>query len=317
MRYRLCCFFCVFGFLITHSAVYGQEDLIRTTFWQITKQGSKDTSYLLGTSSLCMDTYVLQHSIILRKMESTKYYITEYNHFLSSIANYRLDPDSIRWHHYATREEKKRISDFFYQENYVQTFDVVHINIYYLKNWLISKIGYLNSNKVSKSQGFYLMEHDLQLRVKNRRRIVGLENQKDGHSYFMLHTTKGEPQTKEVVKKNIHELDSLIKVFNNDKFRVFPNNRDSLFDKYRVAVENYYNNIVYYSFSGKSQLPFDSIIFEKRNKEWLPKIMKYIDKSSSFISVNIEQIKYKYGLIQLLKAEGYIVEPILLEELKK
>jgi hypothetical protein len=109
----------------------------------------------------------------------------------------------------------------------------------------------------------------------------------------------------------------LIEVFNNDKFRVFPNNRDSLFDKYRVAVENYYNNIVYYSFSGKSQLPFDSIIFEKRNKEWLPKIMKYIDKSSSFISVNIEQIKYKYGLIQLLKAEGYIVEPILLEEFKK
>ena len=317
MGKKLYSFFCLIGFLLSYSASYGQEDLIRTTLWQIVKPGSRDTSYLFGTNSHCMDTYVLQNTIILRKMESSKYYITEDNHFLSSIAKYRLDPDSIRWHHYATRDEKKRISSFFYQENYVQTFDVVHMNIYYLKNWLISKIGYLNSNRVSKSQGFYLVEHDLQLRVKNRRRIVGLENQRDGHAYYMLYATKGEPQTKEVVKRNIHELDSLIEVFNNDKFRVFPNNRDSLFDKYREEVENYYNNVICYSFSDKSQLPFDSIIFEKRNKVWLPKIMNYIDKSSSFISLNIEQMKYKYGLIQLLKAEGYIVEPILLEEFKK
>ncbi len=317
MGYRLYSFFCVFGFLLSYSAAFGQEDLIRTTFWKVIKPGAKDTSYLFGTNSICTDTYVRKNSIILRKLESSKYYISENNYYLSSIANYRLDPDSIRWHHYATRGEKKRISDFFYCENCVETFDVVHLNIYYLKNWLESKAGYLNSNRVSRSHGYFNMNYDLQLRVKNRRRIVGLESQKENHAYFMLYAAKGEPQTKEVVKKNIHELDSLIEVFKNDKFRIFPNNRDSLLDKHREVVDNYYNNVVHYYFSGKSQQPFDSILFENRNKDWLPKIVQYINKSKCFISVDLENLKYKYGLIQLLKAEGYIVEPILLENFKK
>ncbi|MBK9638674.1 MAG: TraB/GumN family protein [Bacteroidetes bacterium] len=317
MGYRLFSIFCVIGFLITNLAAYGQEDLIRTTFWKIIKPGAKDTSYLLGTNSICTDTYVLKNTIILRKLETCKYYLTENNFFLSSIADYRVDPDSIRWHHYATRSEKKRIRDFFHCEKCYRNPDVIHMNIYYLKSWLELIGGALNSNRVSKKEGAYYMEYDLQMRVKNRRRIVALESKRQNHAYYMLSATMGVPQTKEVVKRNIHELDSMIGVFKNDKFRIFPNNRDSLIEKNREVVDNYYNNFIYYNFSGKSFHLFDSILLEKRSKDWLPKIFQHINKSKCFISVDLENLKYKYGLIQLLKAEGYIVEPILLEELKK
>lgn len=317
VRYRYHIFFYVISFILPNSSVYGQDDLIRTTLWQVVKPGAKDTSYLFGTNFLSMDTYVLKNTIILRKLEASKYFISEQNYFLSSIANYRLDPDSIRWHNYATRHQKKRIRDFFHCEKCFSNPDVVHMNIYYLKRWFNSILGYFNSYRLSRNNGAYFMNYDLQLRVKNRRKIVELESQRENHFYFMLDATRGVPQTEEVVKGNIYELDSMIGVLRSNEFRIFPNKKDTLLDVHRETLDNYYKNIVRYHFSEKSEHPFDSVLLENRNKNWLPTIVQYMNKSSCFISVDLEHLKYKYGLIQLLKADGYIVEPILLEERKK
>ena len=317
MGYKLCSFFCLIGFLVSNSASYGQEDLIRTTLWQIVKPGSRDTSYLFGTNSLCMDTYLLENNLILRKLESSQYYITEQNYLLYPIANYWLDPDSIRWHRYASRSQKNRFKKFFYYDPYFRNCDIVHTNIYKLKQWVENKVGATNSGIVSKSRGSFNMDYDLQLRWKKSHRIVALESQRDYHSYFMLNATMGFPLTIEVVKRTVREVDSLMIVYFNEEFRTVPNDKDSLFDKYLGVVDNYYNSVIHYNFSGESQHPFDSILLESRNKNWLPKIIQYINKSRCFISVNLDNLKYRYGLIQLLKAEGYIVEPILLEELKK
>jgi uncharacterized protein YbaP (TraB family) len=49
-----------------------------------------------------------------------------------------------------------------------------------------------------------------------------------------------------------------------------------------------------------------------RNAHWLPKIEKKMRDGSCFIAVGLGHLQYKTGLIQLLRKEGYILNPVSL-----
>lgn len=48
----------------------------------------------------------------------------------------------------------------------------------------------------------------------------------------------------------------------------------------------------------------------ERHTIWLPKIKLKINEASCFIAVGMAHLQYKTGLIQLLKKEGYILNPV-------
>jgi hypothetical protein len=56
---------------------------------------------------------------------------------------------------------------------------------------------------------------------------------------------------------------------------------------------------------------FDFVPFDQRNKEWMPKIVSVISSKPTLIAVGLAHLYYKTGLITLLRAEGYRVEPVM------
>jgi uncharacterized protein YbaP (TraB family) len=63
----------------------------------------------------------------------------------------------------------------------------------------------------------------------------------------------------------------------------------------------------------KSPGYFDFIPLEVRNKNWMPKIIAAISNRPTLIAVGLAHFYYKTGVIMLLKAEGYHVEPVLFD----
>lgn len=53
-------------------------------------------------------------------------------------------------------------------------------------------------------------------------------------------------------------------------------------------------------------------ITEKRNKLWMPRLLKELNKGNVFIAVSSLHLVYDYGLINLLRKEGFVLTPLKL-----
>jgi len=58
---------------------------------------------------------------------------------------------------------------------------------------------------------------------------------------------------------------------------------------------------------------FDFIPLAQRNKDWMPKIISSISSRPTLIAVGLDHLYYKTGVIMLLRAEGYRVEPVMFD----
>lgn len=68
-----------------------------------------------------------------------------------------------------------------------------------------------------------------------------------------------------------------------------------------------------YSTSTASAPYFDFVPLAQRNKEWVPKIISSISSRPTLIAVGLGHLYYKTGVIMLLRAEGYQVEPVMFD----
>jgi uncharacterized protein YbaP (TraB family) len=60
------------------------------------------------------------------------------------------------------------------------------------------------------------------------------------------------------------------------------------------------------------EMEFQAELLDKRNKLWIPKIEKAIGEKSCFIAIGGGHLGGANGVIKLLKARGYILQPIKL-----
>ena len=54
-------------------------------------------------------------------------------------------------------------------------------------------------------------------------------------------------------------------------------------------------------------------ITEKRNKLWMPRLLKELDKGNVFVAVGSLHLVYDYGLVTLLRNEGFTLTPLQLK----
>ncbi len=73
-----------------------------------------------------------------------------------------------------------------------------------------------------------------------------------------------------------------------------------------------YNELERQSAESDEGKEFARDLIDDRNKSWIPKIEKIIKEKPSFIAVGGGHLGGKAGVIKLLKAKGYIVQPVKL-----
>lgn len=57
---------------------------------------------------------------------------------------------------------------------------------------------------------------------------------------------------------------------------------------------------------------FQRLMVDDRNAAWIPRLVQYLDEGNAFVNVGASHIAGKKGLVSLLKARGYRVEPVRL-----
>lgn len=298
---RFLIFLVGFNFISFHT--FGQEDSIKTAFWRVISSDLKDTSYLLGTNHICMSSYFEINKDILKKLNESKMFAAEAIFKKSITKTNSQKVISHSWFELATDSQRVNILNFYkvslsYSENEIKNHDIL-----YLKNDFQYHMGYLISEQLTGIKSQYFMDDYLRfLCKKDGRKMVGLESDKEHYEYLNLLFSFENSQKGFDTKGNINLVDSLINIYKI--------NKSSLLEEYSERVSYYNNNNIYYSFADTSKFPIENILLKHRNLVWLPNIVKLIKTRKTFIAVGLNHLRYKYGLIQLLREYGYKVEPV-------
>ena len=56
---------------------------------------------------------------------------------------------------------------------------------------------------------------------------------------------------------------------------------------------------------------YEDLLLNDRNKKWVKELKEIMKNESVFVAVGAGHLTGKYGLISLLKKEGYTVEPLM------
>lgn len=64
--------------------------------------------------------------------------------------------------------------------------------------------------------------------------------------------------------------------------------------------------------SEKDFAKYQRLMIDDRNEAWMPRLVRYLDEGDAFVNVGASHIAGKKGLVSLLKARGYRVEPVRL-----
>jgi uncharacterized protein YbaP (TraB family) len=84
---------------------------------------------------------------------------------------------------------------------------------------------------------------------------------------------------------------------------------DKLIEKYKKQdIDGLYNSI---NGKGEDLKKYEEDLLVNRNKNWIPKIAEMAGKERIFIAVGAAHLGGETGVINLLRKEGYTVEPVL------
>lgn len=248
--------------------------------WKIEGNGLQYPSYLMGTIHAIPIGNIDTSQKLKNLIFSCTRLFTETSDSLFMAGAFLPGNDSAKNHlkkrHY--KQLKKAIE--FYSPNSVETDSIYRMNAVLYRNILL---GY-------KAQVYFTSYEEYLILTANSKNIAtdGLETSED-----LVH---------------------LQKLYGQNGFTYISNfidNIDIELELYKRGLKEYAKrNINYLYFSQLTRnTQFVTDILDKRNLNWLPKIIAAIKKESCFFAVGAAHLAGNNGVVNLLRKEGYAVTP--------
>ena len=137
-------------------------------------------------------------------------------------------------------------------------------------------------------------EELLKIAKQDKKEIKGLETIQFQASVF--DSIPYQWQAKELLK-------------NIDSFSVYKKEFDDMLKLYKDQQLDSMQNMVGASEFGSEK--YEDLLLNNRNKKWVNKLNGIMKNASVFVAVGAGHLTGEYGLINLLKKEGYKVEPLV------
>jgi uncharacterized protein len=263
-------------------------------FYKIAGNGLKKPSYIFGTI----------HAICQKDMFS----MTRLNSYLTASERVLLeidmdDPEEIRAAKLATfMPVGKTLADFLTQEEYDKVEAYLKITsgltLKYLRNIkpMVLQTALVAAPKTLGCTAPLSYELSfLQTAAANKKPVEGLETAVEQFAVF--DEIPLEKQARELYEATQDPEKNAVKFA-------------SLLSAYKLQdADRLYDEV---SRQDSDQMEFQADLLDKRNKLWIPKIEKAIKEKSCFIAVGGGHLGGVNGVIKLLKARGYILQPIKL-----
>lgn len=298
----------IFSIILFVGNAKAQENanIYKTIFWQVTKEGIRDTSYIFGSCHAFTSRFFLYHPGIIDKLYKTKIFApeTDYSTVPLGIKSFEV-PDSVKLVNLATKKQFRRIKQFLHyyyltNKKYLEITDIYTALAIFETNATKYYIG--NKYENYNSNDMFIDDYCKIVAKKNANLIIGLEEPVLHSTYIKNLSCNCKIPTIDQMKIKIDYLDSLIKLVSVSPSFYEPS--DTLF------LKNYFEmNLNYYLDTIPEESEFSENI-KTRNKLWIPTLEALFSSKSTFVDVGIAHLFFKFGLINLLREKGYKVEPL-------
>lgn len=258
--------------------------------WEISGNGLKNPSFLFGTFHLlCKDDIHFSDQLLKAVKSSNEIYMEldmdDPSTMLSGMMYMNMRGDTTLADLY-TPQEYERLKNYF-----SDTLKMPLMILQKAKPFFLVALLYPRMMNCPSPSG--VEEALVKIAKEDKKEIQGLETMQFQASVFDSIPYKW--QAEELLK-------------NIDSFSVNKNEFETMVGFYKNQQMDSLKTIL-----GKSELgsdKYDDLLLNDRNKKWVKKLDTIIKKESVFVAVGAGHLVGDMGLINLLKKQGYKVEPL-------
>src|SRR6185437_3127526 len=262
-----------------------------TLLWEISGNGLKKPSFLFGTFHLlCKDDIHFSDQLKKAIKSADEVYmelkLDDPSMMLSGMMYMNMKNGKTLESLY-TPEEYKRLEAYF-----SDTLRMPMLLFQKAKQYFLVALLYPRMMNCSNPSG--VEEELMKIAKEDKKEIKGLETMQFQASVF--DSIPYEWQAKELLK-------------NIDSFSVYKDEFDEMVHLHKNQELDSMQNMV-----GASEFGFDKyedLLLNDRNKKWVKELNEIMKRESVFVAVGAGHLSGDNGLINLLKKEGYDVEPLL------
>ena len=271
-----------------------------TFFWKISGNGCKKSSYLFGTYHLLNDEYLQKYPKVLKQFEKAQAVLVE-----SEIDSARLLQLSMK----AMMMDDETLPNLMSLEQHEMLLKEVSavlpgapaLAVNRFKPSALLTILSLHYTRLALPEldqysGIPMDGFFTQVAHANGKKVIGLENAEETLQLAFDYTSLQE------------QANQLVKFLDRDKDVILKEHRliadtylDPNFDKMEAVNQTYFLEY------GEEYM---TSLLNNRNTSWMPAIEASIKSDPSFIAVGAAHLVGEDGLIELLRQQGYKVEPV-------
>lgn len=261
-----------------------------TLLWQISGKDLKNPSYLFGTFHLlCKDDIKFSEQLKTVLLSSDEVYMEmdmdDPSTMLSGLFYMNMKGGKKLKDLYTVAEYKK-VESYFTDSVGIPIMMLQSIKPYFLVAMLYPKM--MNCKTASGVE-----EELVSIAKENKKEIKGFETIQFQSSVF--DSIPYEWQAKELLK-------------NIDSFLFYKNEFDTMMLEYKNQHLSAMENLLTKSEFGSDK--YEDILLTKRNLNWVGQLKTIMKKESVFVAVGAGHLVGEKGLLNLLRKEGYTVDPL-------
>lgn len=272
---------------------FGQQ--ASSLLWEIKKPGLKHKTYLYGTIHIISKKYYYFPKSLEDKIKKSKQVVLE-------IVD--MEENKMEILPFIMLPEGQQMKDFFTPEQYDTLLQHVEkklglnktlfeMSMGKMKPFFIMQLLAMDLN-MSETESYDMNINKL-AKTNKKTSLIGLETALEQIRFFdsIPFENMGE-----MIMEQIRKSDNSENMFEQMQAIYATQNLDSLY------------NFAYGEMESMENKSFEEILLIKRNENWIPKIKQLIHLQPTFIAVGAMHLGGKDGLIELLRKEGYEVNPV-------
>ncbi len=271
-----------------HSFVKQENN--NTLLWEISGNGLKDPSFLFGTFHLLCEEDIHFSTQLKDAVKSSNEIYMELDmddpSTLLGGMLYLNMKDGKKLQDLYTLQEYKRLENYFTDSLQTPMMLLQRAKPYFLVALLYPKM--MNCNSPAGVE-----EELIKIAKEDKKEIKGLETIQFQASVF--DSIPYDVQAKELLK-------------NIDSFSVYKKEFADLMNFYKTQQLDSMQSLLAESDFGTDK--YDDLLLNNRNKKWIIKLNEIMKNESVFVAVGAGHLTGEYGLISLLRKEGYKVEAL-------
>lgn len=281
---------------------YSQEinnsgELENSLLWEISRNDLIYKSYLFGTNHIIGGSYVDTSSIIAECLTSSNIVITEAvkDDIDTAMLLQSIKMKDDEYYSFSDSRDEEYLKEFFSENSILKPYSEIYFILKPMFYWIMYYYTeYLQNEKDIKSDFISLDYYFMNKASEMNKKLIGFESVNEQMSFF----------TDSISIKN--QLKILLETIRTTK----ENLKMGTMYLNSCYLKQDLNCMSEFMIFG-SKFPNENKIFlESRNIKWMQKIPSIINYNSSFIAVGAAHLPGKYGLINLLRLQGYEVKPL-------